>query len=76
MFCKKCGKQLSDDAKFCGGCGSAVTQNVSAEETNTPEAIQEKPVAPAYPKNEETKTKSGVTAVMIALLAVTSSLTL
>lgn len=74
MFCKKCGKQLSDDAKFCGGCGSAVTQNVSAGETIVPEEVPEKPVAPAYPKNEETKTKSGVTAVMIALGAAIAAL--
>lgn len=24
MFCPKCGKQLPNDAKFCGGCGSPV----------------------------------------------------
>ena len=25
MFCKNCGKQLPDDAKFCGNCGTPVT---------------------------------------------------
>lgn len=30
MICPKCGAQLPDDAKFCGGCG----YNVTAAETN------------------------------------------
>ena len=25
MFCKNCGKQLPDEAKFCGNCGTPVT---------------------------------------------------
>ena len=25
MYCKYCGKQLSDDSKFCSNCGSQVT---------------------------------------------------
>lgn len=24
MFCRKCGEQLPDDAKFCGKCGTKV----------------------------------------------------
>ena len=27
MFCKKCGRKLSDSSKFCGGCGSAVVNS-------------------------------------------------
>ena len=32
MFCTKCGKQLNDDALFCGACGTPVSksQNVVA----------------------------------------------
>lgn len=31
MFCKNCGKQLEDGAKFCCFCGAQVEQAVSAE---------------------------------------------
>ena len=37
MFCPNCGKQLPDDAKFCGGCG------------NRMEAPKQAPAAPAAP---------------------------
>lgn len=37
MFCPNCGKQLPDDAKFCGGCGNRL------------EAPQQAPAAPAAP---------------------------
>lgn len=30
MFCKTCGKQLNDKAKFCSGCGNAVQQKVNS----------------------------------------------
>ncbi|QMS85520.1 zinc ribbon domain-containing protein [Candidatus Xianfuyuplasma coldseepsis] len=30
MFCKKCGNQLENDAKFCPSCGEKVQQNYSA----------------------------------------------
>ena len=32
MFCPKCGKELPDNAKFCGGCGADVNAPVSAPE--------------------------------------------
>ena len=30
MFCSSCGKNLSDGAKFCDGCGAAINGNASA----------------------------------------------
>ena len=32
MFCPKCGKELPDNAKFCGGCGANVNAPVPATE--------------------------------------------
>ena len=31
LFCKKCGKELSDDAKYCNRCGAEVTAKKEAE---------------------------------------------
>lgn len=30
MYCKHCGKQITDDAKFCDGCGKPVAEEASA----------------------------------------------
>lgn len=44
MFCPACGRQLSDDARFCPGCGSPVTP-ASPETTPGPPAA-DGPVCP------------------------------
>lgn len=44
MFCNKCGKQIADDAKYCGKCGhpTALADNIQA---NAPmNSIQQTPV--------------------------------
>ena len=33
MYCKHCGKQIADDAKFCDGCGMAVSEEVVESKT-------------------------------------------
>lgn len=46
MFCTKCGKSLTDDAKFCGGCGNPVKSEsapVAAEPTPEPVAAEPTP---------------------------------
>lgn len=40
MFCPHCGKQIPDDARFCGGCGAQVGAPKKAPVVNKP------PVAP------------------------------
>lgn len=31
MFCRKCGKELSDNAKFCNRCGTPVIKDNKIE---------------------------------------------
>lgn len=33
MYCKNCGNQLADDAKFCSGCGAAAVSELSNANT-------------------------------------------
>jgi len=36
MFCNKCGKEIEDNSKFCGGCGNSIlngdTNNIEPDE--------------------------------------------
>lgn len=36
MFCKKCGKQISDDSLFCSFCGENVSQIINSNSSNEP----------------------------------------
>ncbi|AQQ10081.1 Double zinc ribbon [Sedimentisphaera cyanobacteriorum] len=31
MYCSKCGKQISDDARFCDSCGTPTAVNTSED---------------------------------------------
>lgn len=46
MICKKCGKELPDEVKFCGACGTPVA---SLSEFTSP-APQAAPAAPEMPE--------------------------
>lgn len=62
MYCQNCGKQLSETAKFCTGCGSSVEAVTQPQVTgggppeNPPQQFQTPPggVAPNY--NQQTST--------------------
>ncbi len=41
MFCCHCGKQIPDDAKFCGFCGGSVAEEPMIETPVTPAPVQE-----------------------------------
>lgn len=57
MFCKNCGKQLPDDAKFCSGCGTPVNSPIPPQQAQPP---VEPPAQPfqipqaGFPQTEET----------------------
>ena len=40
MFCKNCGREIPENARFCGGCGTPVSR---------PEEIPVQPESPAEP---------------------------
>jgi len=46
MFCKKCGTQLQDDAKYCKKCGTSIKGNKT-------EYISDKPMSEEIPKDIE-----------------------
>lgn len=46
VFCKNCGKELPDTAKFCSGCGTPVAPPAPASEAAQPPVVQETPAAP------------------------------
>ena len=53
MFCKNCGKELPDSAKFCSGCGTPVISEVTAPGVEPPQPpVEETPVSPAPPAEE------------------------
>ena len=56
MFCPKCGKELPDNAKFCGGCGANVNAPVSA-----PEPVKQSvPSQQSAPMNQTSAPQSAI----------------
>lgn len=69
MYCRNCGEQINEDAKFCRHCGASQTALTSADmQLSTPsQAIQQKP------KSKWKKKNNGcVTAFLIATLSLFS----
>ena len=45
MFCRKCGNELDENAKFCAKCGTSTSEEVVAtERTNVERIIEEKKI--------------------------------
>ena len=63
MFCQNCGRQLPDDAKFCGSCGASQDEllvpsnNVGAQQqqANVQQAQPQAQAQPAVPASEKVK---------------------
>ena len=47
MFCKKCGKELLEGARFCAGCGAPTNIEQSAPAPRPAQPIQPAPIQPA-----------------------------
>lgn len=52
-FCSNCGNELAEDAKFCGGCGAAQTQQAQPQEAVNQQPAHETPVANQGKKNQK-----------------------
>ena len=53
MFCRNCGKELPDSAKFCSGCGTPVAPEATAPGAEPPQPpVEETPVSPVPPVEE------------------------
>ena len=59
MFCRKCGKELSDNAKFCNRCGTPVIKD-NKKEANLDNEIQQQKVEVVHniPVTESEKTNN------------------
>ena len=54
QYCRKCGKELEDDAEFCDSCGFELNNDPINEETNdTKESSESKP-----PENKPSEVKT------------------
>lgn len=43
QYCRKCGKELEDDAEFCDGCGFNLNENLIKNEKSAPETTNKPP---------------------------------
>ena len=65
MYCKECGKQISDQAKFCNFCGAKVTAAQPAQSAQPAQAAQTTAQQPAKPKK---KSYIGIIIVIILII--------
>lgn len=54
MFCSKCGKENSDNSKFCNGCGSTLQQQSNVIETTRKAPLMEVISFTEHPTREQT----------------------
>ena len=67
MKCKHCGAQLSDNAKFCGGCGKKVERETVKENTRSPISNE---VHNQEKENGENKKKKAVLPIVLFLCVI------
>ena len=65
MYCENCGKEISDQAKFCKHCGASVTTSQPATPVQ-PQPIQPQPA----PQAPTPKKKSGKAVIVIVIILI------
>lgn len=68
QYCRKCGKELEDDAEFCDSCGFNLNDNPTKEETES----QQKPkvIKTASEKNENNNDFKTKLPLILAIIAI------
>ena len=64
MFCNKCGKEISDQARFCNYCGAAVN-HTQPQQSAQPQAAQQSQSTPAKKKG---KVGKAMLTILVALV--------
>lgn len=69
QYCRKCGKELEDDAEFCDSCGFNLNDNPTKEETESePKPKVIKTASEKNEKNNDFKTKLPLILAIIAIV--------
>ncbi len=67
MFCQNCGKQISEESKFCPGCGSAVFPPASQPVYTAPQPVMQTALAQQKPKKTVNKVLLSVIAAVLVV---------
>lgn len=67
MYCKKCGKEISDDSKFCNSCGA----NLFIDTSVITNDVQKETVKKKKKKNKKKDSTLSVVAVVLCLFTIT-----
>lgn len=68
MFCKNCGKEISEDTRFCPGCGAE--QNSTSVENNAPVNVQQPTVNLAQPQAKKKLSTGAIVGIVVAVIVV------
>lgn len=73
MYCKKCGNQVSEGAKFCGTCGAPVennlnNQNISTNQVAGPTPAYNQNINYAQPTNQSSNSNKAILIISIIII--------
>lgn len=68
MFCKNCGKEISEDTRFCPGCGAE--QNSTTVENNAPLNVQQPTVNLTQPQPKKKLSTGAIVGIVVAVIVV------
>ena len=69
MFCNNCGKEISDQARFCNYCGAAVN-HTQPQQSAQPQAAQQSQSTPAKKKGKVGKTMLTILVALVVYFGV------